>query len=135
MIVRVNIVRSGKVEFNLSLIVVDGKHELNKIFSLIKSGNMLAVISKATFCVNMHQKIVLTFVSSLKDLAFDFLTIMTTVIRYGDEEGNNHYKDGTDQEDKYLSSKLQDVSKQHHKIPFPPNSTNCKECWLCCEMC
>ena len=50
MIVRVNIVRSGKVEFNLSLIVVDGKHELNKIFSLIKSGNMLAVISRAAFC-------------------------------------------------------------------------------------
>ena len=134
MIIRVKILRGGKVKFKWSLLVVDGRHELHKIFSLIKSGNMLAVISKATFCVNMHQKIVFTFVSSLKDLAFDFLTIMTTVIRYGDEEGNNHYKDGTDQEDKYLSSKLQDVSKQHHKIPFPPNSTNCKECWLCFKM-
>ena len=50
MIVKVKIVRGGKVEFKWSLFVVDGKHKLNKIFSLIKSGNMLAVISRATFC-------------------------------------------------------------------------------------
>jgi hypothetical protein len=30
----------------------------------------------------------------------------------------NHYKEGTDPEEKYLSSKLRDVSKQPCKIPF-----------------
>ena len=47
-------------------------------------------------------------------------------VPYEDEEGNHHYKEGTDPEEKYLPSKIQDVSKQPHKIPFPPTAQTAK---------
>ena len=47
-------------------------------------------------------------------------------VPFEDEEGNQHYKEGTDPEEKYLPSKLADVSKQPHKVPFSPTAQTAK---------
>ena len=39
-------------------------------------------------------------------------------VPYEDEEGINHYKEGRDPEEKFLPSKLLDITKQPTNIPF-----------------
>ena len=57
-------------------------------------------------------------------------------IPYNDEDGVERYKEGQDDEEKFLTSKLADVTKQAHGVPFPPDkhaknvlkNVKCSEC-------
>ena len=43
-------------------------------------------------------------------------------VPYTDDNNIQHYKEGTDESEKYLPSKLDDPSKRPHNIPFPPTA-------------
>ena len=57
------------------------------------------------------------------------------------EDELQHYSEGLDENEKFLPSKLQEVSKQPHNVPFTPTvqtaknvamvikCTECKKCW------
>ena len=42
------------------------------------------------------------------------------------EDGLQHHSEGLDENEKFLPSKLQDVSKQLHNVPFTPTAQTAK---------
>ena len=47
-------------------------------------------------------------------------------VPYDDDDGMTHYNEGSDESERYLPSKLADVSKQPHNVPFPPIAQTAK---------
>ena len=47
-------------------------------------------------------------------------------VPYMDEKNVQHYKEGVDGLEKYLPSKLEDVSKRLHNVPFTPTAQTAK---------
>ena len=47
-------------------------------------------------------------------------------IPYTDEDGVGRFKEGTDDEEKFLTSRLVDVTKQPHGLPFAPTTQTAK---------
>ena len=47
-------------------------------------------------------------------------------VPYTDEEGVERFKEGIDEEEKFLTSKLADITKQHHGFSFSPTTQHAK---------
>ena len=52
-----------------------------------------------------------------------------------DDNGIERYKEGVDSDEKYLPSKLQDVTKQAHGLPFSPTAQTAKNTGLTVKCC
>ena len=52
-----------------------------------------------------------------------------------DDNGIERYKEGVDNDEKYLPSKLQDVTKQAHRLPFSPTAQTAKNTGLTVKCC
>ena len=55
-------------------------------------------------------------------------------IAYTDKDGVERFKEGTDDDEKFLTSRLVDVTKYPHGLPFSTNNSNCKKCEQICKM-
>ena len=62
-------------------------------------------------------------------------------IPYTDEDGVERFKEGRDDEEKFLTSRLVDVTKQPHGLPFTPTAQTAKnvskivKCYKCKKTC
>ena len=51
------------------------------------------------------------------------------------EDGLQHYSEGLDENEKFLQSELQDVSKQPHNVPFTPTAQTAKNVAMVIKCC